>query len=396
MLYLNDLNNPRNYKYTSTKEYHNAFPCAYRQWRADSHCNTIHGYSFSMKFYFGTNDLDVRNWAADYGGLKELKKILEDQFKEAAKILQNQASRTPQEAAIVAAYEDKNNQFKRSLKLLEKRIKEEEKINKTLGVTGILLTGISKIPIVGPLLKTNEALDVAREKAKAGGNAFQVMGAGLASMGKSLASSLTDPLAVIGLMVAAFKGLLELGFKLDKQVVGLQKAFYSSRVEAELLQEKFQENVDTNNVLVKGLNDALLSRENQTEAAIQLSNAMGAVGRLTDQEIQSQMTALGEDTRIHAVIFNGGTGIAPRDTTYDAIEKLLDKTLPGFGELFRSLSYQEIGSRAMASRAVAGVYQNKIIFSLPGSSNAVRLGMKKLILPELVHLVKQVNFENRE
>ena len=68
------------YKYTSTKEYHDAFPCAYRQWRADSHCNLIHGYSFSMKFYFGTNDLDVRNWAADYGGLKELKKTLEDQF----------------------------------------------------------------------------------------------------------------------------------------------------------------------------------------------------------------------------------------------------------------------------------------------------------------------------
>ena len=68
------------YKYTSTKEYHDAFPCAYRQWRADSHCNLNHGYSFSMKFYFGTNDLDVRNWAADYGGLKELKKILEDQF----------------------------------------------------------------------------------------------------------------------------------------------------------------------------------------------------------------------------------------------------------------------------------------------------------------------------
>ena len=72
--------NPVVYKYTSTKEYHDAFPCAYRQWRADSHCNLIHGYSFSMKFYFGTNDLDVRNWAADYGGLKELKKILEDQF----------------------------------------------------------------------------------------------------------------------------------------------------------------------------------------------------------------------------------------------------------------------------------------------------------------------------
>ena len=68
------------YKYISTKEYHNAFPCAYRQWRADSHCNLIHGYSFSMKFYFGSNTLDTRNWVADYGGLKELKRALEDQF----------------------------------------------------------------------------------------------------------------------------------------------------------------------------------------------------------------------------------------------------------------------------------------------------------------------------
>ena len=71
---------PRTYKYVSTKEYHNAFPVAYRQWRADSHCNLIHGYAFSMKFYFGTDNLDARNWVADYGGLKELKKELENQF----------------------------------------------------------------------------------------------------------------------------------------------------------------------------------------------------------------------------------------------------------------------------------------------------------------------------
>jgi 6-pyruvoyltetrahydropterin/6-carboxytetrahydropterin synthase len=71
---------PRTYKYVSTKEYIDAFPCAYRQWKSDSHCNLIHGYSFSMKFYFGTDELDVRNWAMDYGGLKELKKILESQF----------------------------------------------------------------------------------------------------------------------------------------------------------------------------------------------------------------------------------------------------------------------------------------------------------------------------
>ena len=67
-------------KYISTKTYRQIGPVAYRQWRADSHCNQIHGYAFSMKFYFGTNDLDVRNWAADYGGLKELKNVLQDQF----------------------------------------------------------------------------------------------------------------------------------------------------------------------------------------------------------------------------------------------------------------------------------------------------------------------------
>ncbi|WAL58678.1 MogA/MoaB family molybdenum cofactor biosynthesis protein [Thermocoleostomius sinensis] len=94
---------------------------------------------------------------------------------------------------------------------------------------------------------------------------------------------------------------------------------------------------------------------------------------------------------IQTIVLNGGTGIAPRDTTYDAIERLLEKTLPGFGELFRWLSYQEIGSRAMVSRAVAGVHQGTLIFSLPGSSNAVRLAMEKLILPELTHLVKQLN-----
>ncbi|NES70429.1 MAG: molybdenum cofactor biosynthesis protein MoaB [Okeania sp. SIO2D1] len=107
-------------------------------------------------------------------------------------------------------------------------------------------------------------------------------------------------------------------------------------------------------------------------------------------EVVKQLQYLCQIECIDAVILNGGTGIAPRDTTYDAIENLLEKTLPGFGELFRWLSYQEIGSRAIASRAVAGTYQGKLVFSLPGSSNAVRLGMEKLILPELVHLRRQL------
>lgn len=107
-------------------------------------------------------------------------------------------------------------------------------------------------------------------------------------------------------------------------------------------------------------------------------------------QIQDLLQTLSQSPELDAVIFNGGTGISPRDTTYDALEQLLDKTLPGFGELFRWLSYQEIGSRAIASRAVAGVYQGKLIFSIPGSTNAVMLAMQKLILPELVHLVTQL------
>jgi len=107
-------------------------------------------------------------------------------------------------------------------------------------------------------------------------------------------------------------------------------------------------------------------------------------------QIRQQLSQLAQHPDLEAVIFNGGTGIAPRDTTYDAIEGLLEKQLPGFGELFRFLSYQEIGSRAIASRALAGVYQRKLVFSLPGSTNAVKLATEKLILPELVHLVQQL------
>ena len=94
---------------------------------------------------------------------------------------------------------------------------------------------------------------------------------------------------------------------------------------------------------------------------------------------------------IQAVITNGGTGVAARDTTYDVIAALLEKRLDGFGELFRMLSYDEIGAAAMMSRAVAGVRQGKLVVALPGSTNAVRLAMQKLILPELGHLIYELS-----
>ena len=107
-------------------------------------------------------------------------------------------------------------------------------------------------------------------------------------------------------------------------------------------------------------------------------------------QIRSQVQTIVSLGQAEAIILNGGTGIAPRDTTYDAIEHLIEKPLPGFGEIFRWLSYQEIGSRAIASRATAGIYRSCLLFSLPGSSNAVRLAMTTLVLPELPHLVSQL------
>ncbi len=107
-------------------------------------------------------------------------------------------------------------------------------------------------------------------------------------------------------------------------------------------------------------------------------------------QIRQHMQELAQIPQLDAVILNGGTGIAPRDTTYDAIADLLEKTLPGFGEMFRYLSWQEVGSRAIASRAVAGIYKGKLVFSLPGSSNAVKLAIEQLIQPEIIHLVRQL------
>lgn len=91
-----------------------------------------------------------------------------------------------------------------------------------------------------------------------------------------------------------------------------------------------------------------------------------------------------------AVITTGGTGITHRDSTFEAIDGLLDKRLPGFGELFRMLSFEQVGAAAMLSRACAGTCGRLIVLALPGSEKAVRLAMTRLILPELGHLVSEI------
>ena len=97
-----------------------------------------------------------------------------------------------------------------------------------------------------------------------------------------------------------------------------------------------------------------------------------------------------KDRHVQAIIVNGGTGISRRDSTFEAIDGLLEKRLDGFGEIFRALSYQDIGSAAIMSRATAGLYKSTIVISIPGSEKAVLLAMDKLILDELGHMAREM------
>jgi molybdenum cofactor biosynthesis protein B len=109
------------------------------------------------------------------------------------------------------------------------------------------------------------------------------------------------------------------------------------------------------------------------------------------KDVQGVIREACANDAVRAIIVTGGTGITSRDSTYEAIEALLDKRLPGFGELFRMLSYQEVGAAAMLSRAQLGVHARRIVVSLPGSPNACRLALEKLVIPELSHLIREVS-----
>ncbi|CAN5724275.1 molybdenum cofactor biosynthesis protein MoaB [soil metagenome] len=104
-------------------------------------------------------------------------------------------------------------------------------------------------------------------------------------------------------------------------------------------------------------------------------------------QIQTTLVQLLARGDVDAVVTTGGTGISARDTTYEVVERMLDKKLDGFGEIFRVLSYEEIGAAAILSRATAGAVSNKFLACLPGSRNAVRLAVEKLLVPEIAHIV---------
>lgn len=123
-----------------------------------------------------------------------------------------------------------------------------------------------------------------------------------------------------------------------------------------------------------------LTREGHTVCAYMIvKDEPDDIQRLLMHHIQAPET--------DAVLLSGGTGVSSRDGTYEVVQRCLEKELTGFGELFRMLSYEEIGSAAMMSRATAGVARGTVIVSMPGSSGAVRLAMNKLVLPELAHMI---------
>lgn len=107
--------------------------------------------------------------------------------------------------------------------------------------------------------------------------------------------------------------------------------------------------------------------------------------------IRAEIVDLLVRSDVDAVITTGGTGISARDTTYEVVERMLDKKLDGFGEIFRVLSYEEIGAAAILSRAVAGAVGAKLVACLPGSRNAVRLAVEKLLVPEIAHIVFELH-----
>lgn len=107
------------------------------------------------------------------------------------------------------------------------------------------------------------------------------------------------------------------------------------------------------------------------------------------EPIRSTLLNLREQADLDAILMTGGTGISRRDQTFETVSSLLDKVLPGYGELFRQLSYLEIGPAAILSRAVGGLLGNKVLLTMPGSPAAVRLAMEKIIVPELPHLVRE-------
>jgi len=193
------------------------------------------------------------------------------------------------EQAIAIAAKDGFTIFDESNKLLDEEIKKREKIEKKLGLTGGLLKGLSAIPILGPLLKTEKALEAATKAAENGGSALGVMGAAAKSMGGSLLSSLTDPLVVVGFLVKAFKFLLDYALKANQTITDLGRSMGVSNEEATKLYKHFGEIANLSNETNTLGAANLITQQSLAEAYLQITKFAGATKGITDQQSKDQV-----------------------------------------------------------------------------------------------------------
>jgi hypothetical protein len=217
----------------------------------------------------GYTDLNQKQLQQEKSKLK----ILQDQFEESAKRIKLSGAQNAQEQAIIDAYEEQNSIFQRTNKLLNDRIEQEKIYTKNLGATGALLTGMSKIPLVGPLLDVNDALELAREKAKAGGNAFQVMATGLSSVGKSLVDNMLDPLTLV-------TGLIDTFVKLDKAAGDFAKSQNMTYSDALKARESYAS-------MAASSGDLALNASNLMETQTAIGEQLGTNAKLNEADLKT-------------------------------------------------------------------------------------------------------------
>jgi len=217
----------------------------------------------------GYTDLNQKQLQQEKSKLK----ILQDQFEESAKRIKQRGAQNAQEQAIIDAYEEQKSIFQRTNGLLDDRIEQEKIYASNLGATGALLTGMSKIPLVGPLLDVNEALDLAREKAKAGGNAFQVMATGLSSVGKSLVANMLDPLTLV-------TGFIDTFVKLDKAAGDFAKSQNMTYSDALKARESYAS-------MAASSGDLALNASNLMETQTAIGEQLGTNGKLSESDLKT-------------------------------------------------------------------------------------------------------------
>jgi hypothetical protein len=219
---------------------------------------------------------------------KQLKK-LQEKTKASLRDLSSAADRlkitknsTKEEIALYQAKKDQFTVEKELLKNVKARLEKEQQIQKTLGVTGSLLKGISKIPILGDLVNTEDALEKAREAAENGASKFGAMGAAFKSLGGSLVGSLSDPLVSMGLLIKGFKMFLDLGFKADTEITNLSKSMASSKDEATATRDRFIEIQNSGESLFE-------TTKNLVAAQLELADAFGATKGFSEAQLKDQV-----------------------------------------------------------------------------------------------------------